>query len=128
MSDDYKTGYGKPPKSNQWKKGQSGNPKGRPKQKSDFIADYARILSEPVKARQPDGSTITLDSLEASYVQLCRKALKGDNAALFTAIKIMLEVLPEGAKAEAEVDIEVAGAKERFRKMAGWPEEDEAVI
>lgn len=128
MGDDYKTGFGKPPKSNQWKKGQSGNPKGRPKQKAEFIADYARILSEPVKARQPDGSSVTLDSLEASYVQLCRKALKGDNATLFTAIKLMLEVLPEGAKAEAEIDPEIAGAKERLMKMAGLPVEDEAVI
>ena len=119
MGDDYKIGFGKPPKSTQWQKGQSGNPEGRPKRKSDYIAGYARILSEPVKAMQPDGKTITLDSLEAAYVQLCRKALKGDNAALFQAIKIMLDILPEGGKAETEIDPEVAGAKERFMKMAG---------
>jgi len=27
----YETGYGKPPKAHQWKPGESGNPKGRPK-------------------------------------------------------------------------------------------------
>ena len=31
MSDDFAVGYGKPPKKSQWKKGQSGNSKGRPK-------------------------------------------------------------------------------------------------
>src|SRR5262245_4838454 len=29
--DEYKVGYGKPPKDTQFRKGQSGNPKGRPK-------------------------------------------------------------------------------------------------
>ena len=124
MSNDNKIGFRKPPKSAQWKKGQSGNPKGRPKQKSDFITDYAAILSEPVKAKQQDGRIITLGSLEAAYVQLCKKALKGDNAALFNAIKIMLDTLPEGKKAEEEIDNEVHGAKERFRKMMGWSLED----
>ena len=28
---DHKVGYGKPPKAHQWRPGQSGNPKGRPK-------------------------------------------------------------------------------------------------
>ena len=31
-SDPYKVGYGKPPRHSQFKKGQSGNPQGRPKQ------------------------------------------------------------------------------------------------
>jgi hypothetical protein len=30
MSDSYEVGYGKPPRSTQFKKGVSGNPKGRP--------------------------------------------------------------------------------------------------
>ena len=30
-NDDYEVGYGRPPKSGQFKKGQSGNPKGRPR-------------------------------------------------------------------------------------------------
>jgi Family of unknown function (DUF5681) len=125
MTEEYETGFGKPPKSSQWKKGQSGNPNGRPKSKPDYLADYARILSEPVKARQPDGRTVSLDSLEAAYVQLCKKALKGDNAALFQAIGIMLDILPEGQKAEEENASEYAGAKERLKLLAGWTEEDQ---
>ena len=119
MSDDYEVGYRKPPRSSQWKKGQSGNPTGRPKHKKDFIADFARILSEPVTATQPDGRSVTLDSLEAAYVQLCKKALKGDNACLFQAIKIMLDVLVNSKAAEETRVSEYAGAKKRFLEMVG---------
>lgn len=30
-NNNYQVGYGKPPKHSRWKKGQSGNPRGRPK-------------------------------------------------------------------------------------------------
>lgn len=118
MADNDKIGFGKPPKAHQWQKGQSGNPKGRPKLKSDFIADFANILSEPVTACQPGGRTIKLDGLEASYLQLCKKGLKGNNAALFAALKIMLEILPEGQKVDQQRFDESAGAKEKLLAMA----------
>jgi len=46
MSDDekYEVGYGKPPKSSRWKKGQSGNPKGRPKGSRGLRGDLDREL------------------------------------------------------------------------------------
>ena len=94
MADDYEIGFGKPPKSSQWKKGQSGNPKGRPKSRSDLIKDAAAILSEPVTARTPEGQKVTLDGYEAAYLALCKKGLKGNAPALINAINIMLEVQP----------------------------------
>ena len=94
MSEDYKVGFGKPPKSGQWTKGQSGNLKGRPKNRADLIKDAAAILSEPVIARTPDGKTVKLEGYEASYHALCRNGLKGNVPSLIEAIKLMLDVQP----------------------------------
>jgi hypothetical protein len=102
MSDDYDIGFGKPPEASRWQKGQSGNPKGRPKTRADHLKDAAAILSEPVTARTLDGSPVSLAGLEAAYLALCRKGLKGDVPALLKAITIMLEVQPAvEAKADA---------------------------
>lgn len=124
MSGDYEVGYGKPPKGSQWKPGQSGNPKGRRKNRNDFLREAAEILSEPVKATSRSGNPVYLGALEAACLKLCRKALNGDDAALFQAIRLMLDVLPAGEAAKEQRNAEVRGAKRRLWEMAGLPLED----
>ena len=127
MVDDYEVGHGKPPKTKQWSKGQSGNPKGRPKTKNERINKYAEILSEPVTAKTPDGRSVSLGSLEASYFAQCKKALKGDNAALFAALQFMLDILPKGQEAEKKRESEYSGAIEELTRMAGIELDDKSV-
>ena len=92
MTDRNDVGYGRPPTHSRWTKGQSGNPRGRPKSSREIVADAAAILAEPVSATTPGGRRVSLDAIEASYLALCKKALKGHKPSLLAAIKIMLEV------------------------------------
>jgi len=79
--DDYEVGYGKPPKSGQFKKGKSGNPKGRPKGTRNFKTDVLSVLNEPVKVSR-NGKTKSVSTQAATLARLREKALKGDQKAL----------------------------------------------
>jgi len=71
----YTVGYGKPPKSTQFKPGQSGNPKGRTKGSKNGIYTYIqRELNSSITLT--DGSKITKEQGFAR--QLTNKALRGD--------------------------------------------------
>jgi hypothetical protein len=49
--ENYETGYGRPPRESQWKPGQSGNPRGRPKKsKKTDTGDIAAMIREELAA------------------------------------------------------------------------------
>lgn len=126
MSSDRKVGFANPPKSTRWQKGQSGNPKGRPKTKSEFMMDAAQILIQPVDARAADGKTVRLDAIEAAYLALCRKGLKGHKPSLLEAIRIMLEVGPAVQAKEEEQKNERQELVEMLERLGvKFPEESE---
>ena len=78
-----KVGYGKPPKHTQFKKGQSGNPKGRPKQVQAHMPVSSIIrhsLSEEVQGLV-NGKTRKMTKLAAIIEVQSAKALKGDTRA-----------------------------------------------
>jgi hypothetical protein len=86
MSDrPYETGYGKPPKHRRFQKGQSGNPKGRPKGSKNFATIFHEVGRQKIKVTE-NGVTREITKFEASSTQLLNKAAAGDMRALNTMI------------------------------------------
>jgi len=77
----YEIGFGKPPKHSRFRKGLSGNPKGRPKGKRNLATVLERTLQEKVVIEE-NGARRTVTKLEAAIKQLVNKAAAGDLAAL----------------------------------------------
>ena len=75
-SGDYEVGCGKPPKEHQFKPGQSGNPRGRPKSKKSGSTDISELLGEPVKVKV-DGKVQYMSPFEAILRKLTKKAVDG---------------------------------------------------
>jgi Family of unknown function (DUF5681) len=94
---EYKIGYGKPPKSSQFKRGKSGNPEGRPKGSLKLATDLAAELNEQITVRE-DGRARRVSKQRASIKSLMAKALQGDiraNAAILALYARVLTDLPD---------------------------------
>ncbi len=76
-SEPYEVGYGKPPKTGQFKPGQSGNPKGRPK-KSKNSAVLLNLELDQRIVIQENGKKRTITKREAILKQLVNGAMSGN--------------------------------------------------
>jgi len=74
-------GYGKPPRKSQFKKGQSGNPAGRPKGQPNLATELEKALREKVVINE-NGQRKIISKLQAAVTQLVNKAASGDLRAL----------------------------------------------
>lgn len=72
-------GYRKPPTATRFQKGQSGNPRGRPRNRHREIP-YDMVLGQMVTIRE-DGRERRVTAAEAFLLQLTRKGLQGDSSA-----------------------------------------------
>jgi len=87
---DTSVGYGTPPKSTRFKKGVSGNPKGRPKGSRNVAAVFAKTLREKVVINE-HGQRKTISKLEAAVEQFVNKAASGDLRALQMLVALARE-------------------------------------
>jgi len=74
---EYEVGYGRPPKSGQFVKGASGNPKGRPKNSKNLATTVLRESRQLVRINGPHG-TRAVTKLQAAVMQISNKSAQGD--------------------------------------------------
>ena len=90
--DDYAVGYGKPPASTQFRKGQSGNRSGRPKGTNNLRTDLLEELREKVTLKEGE-RTKKVTKQRAIVKTLVAKVLKGDPRTATTLIGLLGRVL-----------------------------------
>ena len=96
MPTDYEVGYGRPPKHSRFRKGQSGNPKGRSKGTKDLATDLKEELAERILVREGD-SAKRLSKQRAVLKRLFDKSLKGEVGALRILLDLLLRIANDGA-------------------------------
>ena len=82
----YDVGYGKPPRHSQFKKGVSGNPRGRPKDAKGVKTIVRAVLEAKVAVQSSTGSK-KMSKLELAIHKQVEKACKGDLRALEAVLK-----------------------------------------
>jgi len=80
-------GYRRPPVNRQFKPGQSGNPRGRPKGSKNFPTMFAEAMSRPVTVRDKKGKIRTLSKQELMVEVMVNKALAGDPKAFAMVVQ-----------------------------------------
>ena len=96
---DYEVGYKKPPVRTRFKKGQSGNPSGRPTPTTNVVSALEKTLSAPVTIER-NGKTHTVSRLEAALERLVTKASRGDTAA-FRLVSALMQAYQPPTKPES---------------------------
>ena len=85
-----RVGYQRPPEATRFKKGVSGNPKGRPKGSLNVATVFLKTLHEKVVVNE-HGQRRTVTKLEAALTQLVNKAATGDLRALRQLLELARE-------------------------------------
>jgi hypothetical protein len=108
MTTNYDVGYGKPPKKCQFKRGQSGNPSGRPKGALNFHAELLEELAELTTVQEADRD-VTVSKQRACIKALVAAAIRGD----MRACGVLLSLCPRPDAASYDGDGEELASEDR---------------
>ena len=97
MTKEKKIGYGQPPKETRFKKGKSGNPKGKPRGTKSMHTLLTELINQKIIVNQ-NGKPIKISKKTAMLMQLINKGVKGD----LKAIQILYNNLLEADVKEEE--------------------------
>ena len=127
---DYDVGYRKPPKTTRFQKGQSGNPKGRPKGSKNLSTLLEEEIEQPVLITE-NGRRKKITKRRASMKQLVNRAASGEHRALQILINYLHDHEKQAASSapdllidEAEQEI-INGIFERFNNTKRASEEED---
>jgi Family of unknown function (DUF5681) len=87
-------GYGRPPSHTRFKPGQSGNPKGRRKNRKNLSTLLLEVLDEKLPIREGD-RTKTVSKAEAMIRATVIKALKGDAKSVHMLVQLLEKIRQE---------------------------------
>jgi hypothetical protein len=108
-SGDYEVGYRKPPKASQFRKGQSGNPRGHRKNVKSLRTLLTAALDEKVTVHE-NGEHRRISKRELAAIQLANGLAKGDLRS-FRAVVLLI-----GEKEEREEQESAAAGKSSARE------------
>ncbi len=83
----HEVGYGKPPKATRFRKGRSGNPKGRQSGDENLLSVFKRMATKRIKIREGDKSR-TITMADAIILQNYKAALQKDQIAMSNIIRL----------------------------------------
>jgi hypothetical protein len=86
----HEVGYGKPPKATRFRKGRSGNPKGRPSGDENLLSVFKRLVTKRIKIKEGDKSR-TITMADAIILQNYKAALQRDQMAMSNIIRLAEE-------------------------------------
>jgi Family of unknown function (DUF5681) len=102
----YEVGYGKPPLHSRFRKGQSGNPKGRARGTRNFATIFREALAKPVVITE-NGKRKKISKFTAAMTQLANDAARGDRKSIQLVFAMSQALESQGAWNDSTKEVEV---------------------